>query len=281
MPQTGDTLRFSADLYDKPVEDGGVLVNASTVVLTITRPDGTTIVPVVTNPPAMTGEYFHDHVTAPTGPAGRYQGSWLFTLASGQTVASVETFDVALPLVTVDEAVAHLRAAGVITSADDIEQLEWLCAVATDAVERDLQIVVAPRSVTETYNGGDSEIFLHCTPVISVTSVLEFGSLLAAADYFVDAVAGVVYRGTTAGLGRFSAGRQNIQVTYTCGYPDPPRVLRKVALNAVQAMWQQSQQAGHELADDVSGDEAVFGAAGSLTPVEKAGYDSLRAAGVA
>ena len=93
MPDLGDTLPFSSKLYDKPVEDGGVLVNATTAALTITLPDGTAAPGItVTNPPATTGVYQYDYVT--TTVPGPFKGRWLFTMATGKTTAYVEAFDV-------------------------------------------------------------------------------------------------------------------------------------------------------------------------------------------
>lgn len=271
MADLGDTLTFKADLYDKPADQGGVLSNASAAVLTVTLPDGTTTTPTVTNP--TTGKYTANYVPA---QSGRFVGTWLFTMGGGSTTSYVETFDVGASLVTVDEAIAHLRAAGVITTTPDLEQLQWLCFVATDAVERDLGRVLVRRSVTETYNGGAS-IVLNSTPVVSVTSISESGYPLT--DYILNAGAGILYRGTSYYPQAFARGMQNVTVTYVAGYTDPPRIARKVALNAVQGMWSQSQQAPHPLLDDVGA--AVFAAQGALTSIEQSAYDSLRAPGIA
>ena len=70
MADLGDTLPFRADLYDG---DGGALVAAQTVVLTITLPDGTTATPVVPLP-AATGKYAVDYPTSALSPPGRYVG---------------------------------------------------------------------------------------------------------------------------------------------------------------------------------------------------------------
>jgi hypothetical protein len=257
----GDTLGFRSDVYDKPAEQGGVLVNATSAALTITLPDGTTTSPSVTNPPAVTGKYGVDYVTSIVGPSGKYTGQWLFTMASGKTTSYVETFDVGGALITVDEAVAHLRAGG----------------VATDAVERDLNRVIMRRTMTETYDGSSSgSIVLRSTPVISITSVTESGTLLTGSDYVINKSTGVLYRGTTTSPFSFATGRQNIVVVYVAGYTDPPKIVRKVALNGVQRAWQQSQQAPHPALEEF-GPEAIAFAAGVLTPLELGAYNSLRA----
>jgi hypothetical protein len=266
----GDTLRFKSDVYDS----NNALTTPQTIALTVTLPDGTTATP--TPVVSSTGKYYADYVT--TTQAGRYVGQWLFTFSGGKTTSYVETFDVGASLITVDEAVAHLRANGIITSADDLEQLQWLCLVATDAVERDLARVIARRTITETHDGGSWSVILRQSPVISVTGVTQFG--VAIADFHVDEF-GILYRGSTNySTFPFLWGRQNVTVTYVAGYVDPPRIVRKVALNAVQGMWSESQQAAHPALTDFA-EGAVFSAQGALTSIEQRAYDSLRAVAIA
>jgi hypothetical protein len=269
MADLGDTLRFKSDLTD----GSGVLTNAATVTLTITLPDGTTVTPSVTNPPTTTGKYIYDYVTSLASPAGRYVGQWLFSLAGGATTSYVETFDVGSALVTVEEATAHLRANGIITSEADLEQLQWLCTVATDAVERDLGRDYTRKTITEVHSGGSDALVLRRGPVLSVTSISESGSSVT--GFILDDP--ILYRGST---GYYARGRQNITVTYVVGSQNPPPIVRKVALNVVQGMWQGSQQAHHSaLTEFNEGD--VFTAQATLTPVEQSAYNSLRAVGVA
>ena len=269
MSDIGETIRFKSDVTDST----GTLVNPLTQVLTVTLPDGTTATPTVQT--TGTGKFYVDYL--PT-QAGRFVGTWMFGFTGGNTTSYVETFDVGASIVTVDEAVAHLRANGIITSADDLEQLQWLCLVATDAVERDLGIVIARRTIVERHDGGSWSIILRKGPVISITGVTQFGTAIT--DFGVDDY-GILYRGSTYySTYPFTWGRQNIVVTYVAGYTDPPRIVRKVALNAVQGMWQESQQAAHPALADFAPD-AVFAAAGALTRIEQAAYESLRSVAVA
>ena len=230
--------------------DAQVLINPSTATLTITQPDGTTISPSVTLPPAVTGQLVVD--VTPT-QAGLHSVHWATTVP---TTAEDDVFvaeRAASLLVSVDEAVAHLRAAGIITSDADREQLQWLCLVASDAVERDLGRKLIRRTVVETYDGDVSGIILRSTPVISITSVTESGTLLTSSDYVLNGHTGILYRGTTLSGLSWASGRQNIVVTYVVGYAEPPRVARDVALATVQELWQSSQQAGHPLLDETTG----------------------------
>jgi hypothetical protein len=272
----GDTPRFKADLTN----GSGVLTNASSVTLTITLPDGTTATPTVSNPPAVTGQYFYDYQFT---QLGRYLGCWLFTMAGGATTAHYNSFDVdSLPLVTTDEAVRHLRAGGIITSENDLEELQWLCMVAQDAIERDLGRITTRRTVVESHDGGVGTIILRKTPVLSVTSLTEGGVTVSPTyGYVLKTLAdggALVERGSQLVPQGFWWGRQNVVVTYVAGYTDPPRILRKVALNAIQGMWQESQQAFHPGLEDFSAN-AVGSATDSLTRFEMGAYESLRVHG--
>lgn len=275
MADLGDTLTFTASLYDKPPEQGGVLTNAAAVTLTVTLPDGTTVTPTVTNPPSVTGEYTANYTTTLASPSGRYVGQFIFTLDSGNTTSHVETFDVGPSLVTVDEAIAHLRAGGIITKVDDLEQLQWLCQVATDSVERDLGRIILPRTVTEAHQGGGPTILLRSTPVISVTSVADTG--VTVTDWVLGS-GGVLYRNP----GRFSYGPESVTVTYLAGYLDPPRCVRQAALILIQNLWQSSQQASHPLVDEYAenaGERPLWQM--QMSPIDQRAYESLRVVGVA
>jgi hypothetical protein len=273
MADIGDTLAFRAELRDKPAEQGGVLTNALSAALTVALPDGTTTAPTVPAP-ATTGHYAVDYTPA---QSGRHVGSWLFTMAGGKTTSYVETFDVGASLVTVDEAIAHLRAQGVVTSSADLEQLQWLCFVATDAVERDLGRVIVRRTVTETYNGGADYISLDSTPVVSITTVVDSGVTLSALDWVLDR--SILRRGTTSYSSRFTRGRMNVVVTYVAGYSNPPPVCRQAALTLIQSLWQTSQQSFHPGLDESSFESFAAPALAGLSQIP--GYDSMRAVGIA
>jgi hypothetical protein len=278
MPNLGSILPFSTDVYDKPVESGGVLTNAQTSVLTVTLPDGTTVTPTVTNP--STGKYVGNYQTTAASPLGRYLGHWVLTFSGGAVDTYDETIDVVSTIVTTDEALQHLRAAGVIETEPDIDYLEWLCSVATNAIELALGRSYVRRTVVEVHSGGSGSLILRHSPVLSVTSVAESGSSLSSGDYVLDPEMPILYRGSTSYSRPFSTGRLNVTVTYVVGSLNPPPVVRKVALNAVQGMWQSSQQAEHAALEDFAS-EAVGVATAALTPLELNAYNSLRAAAIA
>jgi hypothetical protein len=272
----GDSVTRSINL----TSSAGAAVDADSLpTYAITLPDGTAgISPTVQH--GVTGEYY---VVYPTMQSGVHQEVWSASVG-GVTVVIRRNFTVeqtANSFIDTAEALAHLRASGVIVSAADLEQLRWLCSVACGAVQDDLGRTIARTSKVETFNGGQSAILITHTPVISITSIVESGITLAGTDYTVDLRAGIVYRGGQQSPRPWLWGRQNIVTTTVVGYTDPPRIARKVALNAVQRMWQSSQQTHHPGLDDVGSELAIFQATGTLTPLELAAYNSLRAPGFA
>src|SRR5215470_3415953 len=172
----------------------GVLQDAGTVTAVVTLPDATTSSPTVTH--ASTGTYNFDYLTT---LAGRHEvvvtatGGILGTLT--RKWADVFDVDSETPvLVSVDEAIAHLRATGIITTAADREQLRWLCSAATDAVERDIGRAITRRTVTELYDGAVCELIMLTTPIISITTVVESGTTLSpSTDYFLASNTNLLY----------------------------------------------------------------------------------------
>lgn len=170
MPDLGDTLPFSADLYSAPPDQGGELVNAVTVTLTISLPDGTTATPTLGDPVA-TGQYRYNYVST---MAGRHTGRWLFTFFGGSTSAYVETFDVrpADPgyLMSLAEAKAALNIPATMTTDD--EELRALIEAVTLAVENYTGETIARRTITDYLSVGlTTRILVHRAPIISVTSI--------------------------------------------------------------------------------------------------------------
>jgi hypothetical protein len=291
------TLIDAGETWSSPTyevrDSAGALVSA-TVTATVTLPDGT-----VKSSPAdftvtnlATGQYAVDYLTSTT--AALVGGHDVAMTATGGGLGSVvkkwsDAFTTIAPgglLVSADDALTHLRASGVIKGAGDLDQLRWLCYLATQAVAGDLGRAVVRETVTEKHDGDVRALKLRRTPVRSITSVTENGTVLSATDgvdWTLDASprTGLLWRGGTyAGEEstiEWACGRANITVVYVAGYSPTPAVVRHVALEAVARLWQTSQQAGHDLVDDVTADAAVFSAQMSLPGPDKAAYDNLRA----
>jgi hypothetical protein len=270
----GDSKTRSINLTNAA---GAAVAADSTPTYAITLPDGTAGTPPAVQT-GVTGEYY---VVYPTVQAGLHGELWT-AVVGGVTVVIRRSFTVeaTVPLfVDTEEAINHLRASGVIVSASDLETLRFLCGVACSAVEADLGRRIARQVVTETFDGGGGAVLLRSTPLISVTTVTESGTTLTATDYTADTSAGIVFRGAQQSPRPWLWGRQNITVAYVAGYLIPPPVVRKVALNGVQRMWQLSQQLPHPSMDDYGAEQQTT--AGVLTPLELSAYNSFRAPGFA
>lgn len=265
----------------------GALVAGATVTAAVTDPTGSPSTPTPANPGtglytldvlgSQTGQY-DVVVTATGGPLGSVVRKW------------TDSFTAIAPgglLVSVDDALTHLRGRAAIKGAVDTDQLRWLCYLATQAVAGDLGRAVVRETVTEKHDGDVRALRLRRTPVRSITSVTENGVSLSATDgvdWTLDAQprTGLLWRGSTTvspeSCVEWACGRANITVVYVAGYSPTPAVVRHVALETVARLWQTSQQAGHDLVDDVTADAAVFSAQLALPGPDKAAYDNLRAA---
>lgn len=249
----GDTVRLSAESRDA----GGTLTNATTVALTITLPDGTTTSPVVTNPPAVTGQYTVDYTTV---QAGLHRERWVFTTPnSGYT----DAFDVrqATPplLLSLADAKSHLN---ITSTSHDAELRGWIETV-TEVVEHFVGAVVR-RTVTELYDnlpiGGARQVALYTTPVISLTSVaavLTGGDSYTVADLDLDGETGIVQRK--------DGGRMTgpLRITYTAGRATVPAPITAAARVILQHLWRTQHPSGSGRpqlgADDYAVTEPIAG----------------------
>ncbi len=259
-------------------DSGGAPADATTTpVLTITRPDSTTVTPTVAHP--ATGVYTAAYTTTQYGTHGiRWVAGppWPAVL---EDTAEVTAY---APFISEAQALAHLRAAGTITSSPDQDQLRWLCLIACRAVERDLGRSISRQTIVEEHDSTKSALILRQTPVQSITSVACDGTTLDPTGYRVG----------LDGILRSRAGWQSgswgiITVTYVAEMRPVPVVLQKIALNAVQRMWQTSQNAPHPAFGDSGGGGGDFAATailsqlGRLTPVEYGAYLSYKSTGIA
>jgi hypothetical protein len=156
----GATARLKADCLDPD----GTLTTATSAVVTVTLPDGTTATPPATET-STPGRYQADYVTT---VAGRHTVRWVW---SGPAHAYTDMFDVseAAPPAIMSLATGrkHLKKAD---SSDDDEIREWIEAC-TRAVE---QFVgpVAVRTVTETVHFNNARtVALTNIPALSLASV--------------------------------------------------------------------------------------------------------------
>ncbi|MEU0181778.1 hypothetical protein ABZ312_11405 [Streptomyces sp. NPDC006207] len=222
----GDTVRLEAECRDA----AGSLATASTAVLTITLPDGTTATPTVPAPaqPGQPGQYRVDYVTT---QAGRHSARWVWT---GPECAYTDMFDVreAVPpqLFSLADAKRHLQ----ITTSTSDDELRAVGEATTRAVEFFVGAVTR-RTVTEVAHGGTDRMLLTTTPVLSVTSVagIELGQLaVPAAAVDVDTDTGVLRR--TDGM-PFWAGPY--RVVYVAGRTLVPANIALAGKLILQHLW--------------------------------------------
>lgn len=276
MIEVGDIVPFSVSVRTA----AGALVDpvggVPSVVLTITLPDGTTSTPTVTRTSlglfaasfVVTLDGVHSYRWVVTDPTNGNAWSDVFIVEDSAY----------LPFVNLDEQLNHMAARAVITTVDQLEELRQLVRTSCAAVELDIGQKVSVQTITRTINGGDVAVILP-GPVISMTSVTEAGSLLSPTAYVLDPSVGILYRGTSSAPRAFTSGIQNVTMVYRAGMRNPHPVLRKVAKNGAQRMWQGSQQMPHPALDDLDAEQQV--ADGVLTPLEYSAYLKLKVGGFA
>ena len=181
-------------------------------------------------------------------------------------------------VVTLDQAKAHLRAQGTITTTADETQLTTLINLAEDAVERCLDRWLWSRSTTETHrlDSPMRSIRLRRSPATSVASVVVDGNTAASTGWWLDPDVGLVY--TDAG---WPTGTRGVAVvTYTAGYATAPLTAVGVILDTVSQVWQKTQQLPHPSLDQLGVDTLQTAQTITAGRVREA-FDSLRAPGFA
>lgn len=150
----------------------------------------------------------------------------------------------ATDLLSLAEARAALRLPASDTSRDADIATTYIPAVT--ALVEDIVGPVVQRSQTITTAGGTSAVLLEPSRLVSVTSVSDGGTTLAASDYAVDVAAGIVYRGGTTSRLCFLPGVNGVAITYIAGLaattaavPAPIKLAARIIL---ANLWQGDQQ---------------------------------------
>lgn len=147
----------------------------------------------------------------------------------------------ATDVVTLAEAKLQLN---MTDTASDAELAVFISA-ASEAIE-DYVGAVVQRPVTETFDGGLEQVLLSKTPVASVTSVTDNGTVLASSAYRVS-TAGVLSRVAGRFRLRFWDGVQSLTVVYVAGKvadtASVPQRVKMAALIIVQHLWETQRPA--------------------------------------
>lgn len=249
----GESLWFSATLWDRPPDQPGAQgVNASTVTLTITRPDGTTSTPSVQNPPTTAGKY---GVAFPSTLAGRYVGVWSFIMASGLTAAHTEIFQVSRTdpggLISLEAAKAHLNIPDADTTQDD-EILDWVAGI-TRVVEDRVGCVLPQTISNERHDGWGFTLSLRQTPVLEVLSIgpwLSGSNVYSSTQWVVDSEVGTVE--LASGL----RWRGPLRVSYRAGRTEVPANIAQAVKIILGHLWE--TQRGAAQPAFLGGDETTI-----------------------
>lgn len=207
----------------------GALTDATTV-LTITAPNGVVSTPAVTHP--STGVYTAD-VTFDQA------GDWLRVWSTSGTIVSIDVdqIHVIAPTLRI-VGLAEVKEHGNITSmANDRELLDFI-GTAQQMIE-DLVGVTVPQTVTETVYDIEGALWLSQAPVLSVTSVTEYGATVDPALYVIDALAGSIRR--TDGRPWHGAAYQPITYVYRAGRAPIPEGIRWAGKELTIALWRSTQ----------------------------------------
>lgn len=234
MLSVGSTLTFSADIYDKDPQSGGVPANAQTVTLSVTLPDGSMVTPTVLNPPTIIGKYRHDYSS--TAMAGTYKGFWTFVMTGGKTATYYQQFEISSAdpgtLISLFDAKKHLNIPVSDTSQDD-EILDWVSAV-TRVIENRVGACI-PRTVVDYVEGNARVLRTETQPVLSVTSIVPYltsGTIYAPAQIRVTSTGRIML---LTGL-YFSYGPY--EITYVAGRRPIPPNIRAAAKIILGHLWE-------------------------------------------
>ena len=139
-------------------------------------------------------------------------------------------------IVTTADIKTHLQ----ITVSSYDTELGNFCLAASDACEAYTGRVWRSTTVTaELHDGGQPFLRLRTVPVASVTTVVEYGTTLTAADYVLDGRLGWLYRGGPTTPLCWLDGRQSIAVTYVAAPPGPvPYTITHGVLEMVRHLWE-------------------------------------------
>jgi len=216
----GDVVALSVNVYDS----ASALANATTVVLTITLPDGTTATPAVTN--SSTGVYTATYTPA---TAGRYSVAWVATGTNASSFNDAFTVAAGPGLISLTEAKQFLN----VTATTNDEELRDFVRVATVCAEKYSQRKLARESFTESHDGGRSLIMLRRPRATSVTSVTDNGTALGSTLWRLKSHGGAVERISGLSPVNFTAGINTVSIVYVAGVTDDDLTL---AVHAVRQM---------------------------------------------
>jgi hypothetical protein len=234
----------------------GTLVNATTLTLTISKPDATT--QAYSSPTNDgTGLYHQDVPTADINQVGHYAYKWVAT-GTGAGV-SFSTFDVFDPLdpsvLSLQDGKEHLNIAAATTTYD--AEIASKIATIQANLERMTGGPILNRSVTERVcvGAGWTALTVRKRPLVSVTSITDVatGASISTTDLELDTNAGVIRR---KALLPFLGVTPYFTVAYVAGWgTEVPAAFGEAARIILEHLWQ--TQHGPSLRPSLGGEETV------------------------
>jgi len=218
------------DLSVTTYNAAGVAENATAVVLTVTLPDGTTVLPTVTA--AGAGVYTASYT--PTLP-GRHTARWVATGVNASAFTDAIDVDEAAPSGIVS--LADVRARLNFLSTANDEEVRFYIDAATDFIESRIGPVVR-RTIVEKIQPSGGLLFTS-GPVISLTTITDtygYGATYDVANFLPDG-------STIYPLANVSSIAYPVTVTYVGGRAIVPAAIRQAALDYVKWMWESQRGA--------------------------------------
>ena len=181
-------------------------------------------------------------------------------------------------IVTLQDVRTQLRYPNPSQPSNDDVQLQWFINAADEVIEYECDDIL-PHRFDEYYDGGDCEVFLRHTPLLSVQNVEEgWGWINYELDYVESNSPGAVFSmfafsvdghsfgkitRRTAGnvVIPFRPGTDNIRVQYTTGEAAVPGTVFLAELELIAHWWQNSQLRAMAVAGTNIGYDAVSGSA--------------------
>lgn len=237
MYDLGSVVPLAITLKDA----SGAPADGGTVALAITLPDGTIANPSPTHP--ALGSYAYDY-TAPQ--VGHYSVVWTITGANADSIVDVFDVQPAPGRYIISLAEARLACNFLASDTTQDAELRDYIAAATPVIEDIVGGPVIRKTCVDTFDGAEHDdlLLLRWRPVLSITSIVESGTTLAASAYrLLDH--GFVRRTSTATdyTGRtWATGVDNIVVTYQAGYTAIDPNVNLATRELVRHWWQFGQQ---------------------------------------
>jgi hypothetical protein len=273
----GDVVALGVKITDA----NGNLANATTVVCTITNPDGSSSTPAVVN--SATGVYDVDYTPA---ISGRYVVRWVATGANASAYSddfTVRDYN-QISIVSLDEVKSHLN----ISVDTQDEELRRFTDAATDLCQQYVGCILGRQTFTnEKYDGNTDIIRLRNPRAMSITSVYENGALIDPTQYVLDPTGQRLQRLSVGSLtgpnyfGVWAPGVQNISISYISGFINPPPTAKQGLLEEIRHLWQTQRGSTNVMGRNQSGDEYSPGTSYSMPLRVMELLDPIRLPGVA